>query len=118
MRRKSVLDTPGTSIGDWNDRNRPVRARSSGSMANRSCPRNVAVPPVTSYDGWPTSTLVNVDLPLPFLPMMACVSPSLIVKVTPVRISSPVSATLAVRSFTSSSTSPLAAVTFTAEDLE
>ena len=50
--------------------------------------------------------------------MMACVSPSLIVKVTPVRISSPVSATLAVRSFTSSSTSPLAAVTFTLEDLE
>jgi|AntAceMinimDraft_1070359.scaffolds.fasta_scaffold63503_2 hypothetical protein len=31
-------------------------------------------------------TLVKVLLPLPFLPMMACVSPSLMVSVTPFRI--------------------------------
>ena len=102
-------------MGLWKERKRPRRARSSGSIANRSWPLKSALPPVTSYEGWPTSTFVNVLLPDPFLPMMACVSPSLMVSVTPFRISSPVSATLAVRSFTSSSTSPFAARTLSAE---
>jgi hypothetical protein len=36
-----------TSMGDWKERNRPSRARSSGSIANKSWPLNTAVPPVT-----------------------------------------------------------------------
>jgi len=57
---------------------------------------------------------VNVLFPEPFLPMIACVSPSLMVRVTPFKISSPVSATFAVRSLTSRSTSPFAARTHSA----
>jgi hypothetical protein len=48
IRRKSTLDTPGISIGDWKDRKRPLWERSSGSRAKRSWPLNVALPAVTS----------------------------------------------------------------------
>lgn len=74
-------------------------------MQNVHC---VPVPPVTSYSGWPTKTLDNVDLPDPLVPMMACTSPLLIVRLTPLRICSPVAATEASKFLTSSSTSPCA----------
>lgn len=40
-------------------------------------------------------TLDSVLLPLPFLPMMACTSPAFTVRVTPLRISCPVAAIVA-----------------------
>jgi len=46
--RKAALLTPGISIGYWNARNSPARARSSGDMARRSRPRYVTSPPVTA----------------------------------------------------------------------
>eukprot|EP00983_Pelagomonas_calceolata_P122409 1160907-Pelagomonas_calceolata.AAC.4 len=75
-----MLLTPGISTGDWKLRNKPLWERSSGSKENRSLPRNWAVPSVTSYSGCPTSTLDSVLLPEPFLPMMACTSPCLVLK--------------------------------------
>ena len=84
---KLVIDTPGISTGYWNERNSPSWARSSGFMARRSLPLNTAVPPVTSYNGLPTSTALSVDFPEPFGPMMAWVSPSLMVRLIPFNIS-------------------------------
>ena len=86
-RMKLVIDTPGISTGYWNERNSPSWARSSGFMARRSLPLNTAVPPVTSYNGLPTSTALSVDFPEPFGPMMAWVSPSLMVRLIPFNIS-------------------------------
>ena len=70
--------------------------------------RYSAVPPVTSYDGWPTSTLEKVLLPEPFGPMIACTSPRFTWKLMPLRIA--LSSTEAHRSFTSSSISPASMV--------
>src|SRR5699024_5820726 len=50
------------------------------------------VPPVMVYFGWPATAYARVDLPDPLGPMMAWVSPELMVRSTPRRISfSPVS---------------------------
>src|SRR5690606_102653 len=86
VRRKFATDTPGTSTGYCIARNRPARARSSTLMARTSSPSSVTVPDVTSYLGWPARAEARVDLPEPFGPMMACVSPDLMVRSTPRRI--------------------------------
>jgi hypothetical protein len=54
-------------------------------------------PSVTSYAGWPEITFASVLLPEPFGPMIAWISPSLISRFTPFRISVPSSATSACR---------------------
>src|SRR5436190_3728958 len=105
-RRKYALVMPRISTGYWNARNTPSRARSSGSSSNRSLPAYCTDPPRTSYAGWPASTCASVLLPEPFGPMIACTSPSRIVRSTPFRISLP--ATAARRPLTSSKTFPLA----------
>jgi hypothetical protein len=48
VRRKVMLPTPGISTGYWNARNSPAAALSSGSIASRSAPSNVAEPSVTA----------------------------------------------------------------------
>ncbi len=48
VRRKVALPTPGSSTGAWKARKRPATARSSGSIASRSAPSKLAVPPVMS----------------------------------------------------------------------
>ena len=48
MRRKLATDTPGIVAGYWKARNRPARARSSGSASVRSSPLNRIWPSVTS----------------------------------------------------------------------
>ena len=86
---KLTIDTPGISTGYWNERNNPSRARSSGFMASRSLPLNNTLPSVTVYRGLPVNTAESVDFPEPFGPMMACISPSLIVRLMPFNISLP-----------------------------
>src|SRR6266566_1593944 len=84
---------PRISTGYWNARNTPARARSSGFMSSKSLLSYVAVPASTVYAGWPASTCASVLLPEPFGPMIACTSPSRIVRSTPFRISLPATAT-------------------------
>src|SRR5690625_526316 len=67
-------------------RNRPARARSSTLISSTSSPSRVIVLPVTSYLGWPAIAEAWVDLPEPFGPMIAWVSPLLRVRSTPRRI--------------------------------
>ncbi len=86
VRRKFDTDTPGTSTGYCMARNRPARARSSTDSARTSSPSSVTVPEVIWYFGWPASEYASVDLPDPFGPMMACVSPLLTVRSTPRRM--------------------------------
>ena len=69
--RKFAIDTPGISIGCWKDMKMPAFARSSGFIASRSCPSNMMLPSVTSYEGSPTITLLSVDLPAPLVPISA-----------------------------------------------
>ena len=78
--------TPGISTGYWNARNRPSRARSSGSRSSRSRPLNVADPPVTSMPSRPASAPARVLLPEPLGPMMAWTSPEPTVRSIPFRI--------------------------------
>src|SRR6266850_7568847 len=92
---------PRISTGYWNARKTPARARSSGFMSSKSLPSYAAVPASTVYAGCPASTCASVLLPEPFGPMIACTSPSRIVRSTPLRISLPATATR--RPFTSSS---------------
>src|SRR5919205_1167316 len=87
VRRKFDTETPGTSTGYCMARNRPARARSSTVMASTSSPSRVTVPPVIVYFGWPAIEYARVDLPDPFGPMIACVSPERTVRSTPRRIS-------------------------------
>src|SRR6195952_3047311 len=87
VRRKFEVDTPGISTGYCMARNKPARARASTVMASTSSPSRVTVPEVTWYFGWPASEYANVDLPEPFGPMIAWVSPELTVRSTPRRIS-------------------------------
>src|SRR5215471_4702449 len=81
--------TPGTTVGYWNARYTPSRARSSGSRASRSWSLKRTDPPVTSYPGWPIRVLESVLLPEPLGPMTACTSPRLSPSETPRRISRP-----------------------------
>ena len=86
VRRKFDTLTPGTSTGYCMARNRPARARSSTVIARTSSPSSVTVPEVTWYFGWPASEYASVDLPEPFGPMIAWVSPLPTVRSTPRRI--------------------------------
>ena len=98
-RMKLTIDTPGISTGCWKDRKSPSCARSSGFMANKSLPLNVTLPLVTSYEGFPTNTLLNVLFPAPFCPIKACISPGFTVRLIPFNISLPL--ILACKSFIS-----------------
>ena len=82
-----MVVTPGISTGYCMARNRPARARSSTVMSRTSTPSSVMEPESTWYLGWPEIVYASVDLPEPFGPMIAWISPSLIVRVTPLRIS-------------------------------
>ena len=73
--------TPGISTGYCIARKRPARARSSTVIASTSSPSSVIEPPSTLYCGWPAIVYARVDLPEPFGPMTAWISPSLIVEV-------------------------------------
>ncbi len=48
VRRNWCVETPGSSIGYWNARKSPSRARSSGASSRRSAPSNVTEPSVIS----------------------------------------------------------------------
>src|SRR3954447_23005210 len=87
VRRKLETLTPGTSTGYCIARKSPARARSSTVMASTSSPSSVTVPVVIVYLGWPAMEYASVDLPEPFGPMIACVSPEWTVRSTPRRIS-------------------------------
>src|SRR6478752_3503864 len=92
VRRKLETETPGISTGYCIARNRPARARSSTDMASTSwtvpsSSVSVTLPWVTVYFGWPAIEYASVDLPEPFGPMIAWVSPLLMVRSTPLRIS-------------------------------
>src|SRR3954454_9137957 len=87
VRRKFDSETPGTSTGYCMARNMPARARSSTVIARTSSPLRVTVPPVIVYLGWPAMEYARVDLPDPFGPMIAWVSPERTVRSTPRRIS-------------------------------
>ena len=81
--------TPGISTGYWKLRNSPSRLRSSADNSSRFLPLNVTSPSVTSKAGLPTNTLLNVLLPEPFGPMIACTSPGFTVRLMPFNISLP-----------------------------
>src|SRR5215203_3466078 len=86
VRRKLDTETPGTSTGYCIARNRPARARASTVSDSRSVPSRVTEPEVILYFGWPAIEYASVDLPEPFGPMIACVSPLRMVRSTPMRI--------------------------------
>ena len=87
VRKKLETETPGTSTGYCIAKKRPALARSSTVISSTSAPSSVTVPSVIVYLGWPAIEYASVDLPEPFGPMIACVSPDLIVRSTPLRIS-------------------------------
>src|SRR5436305_12301373 len=87
VRRKFDTETPGTSTGYCIARNSPARARSSTLIASTSAPSRVTVPCRTVYFGCPAIEYARVDLPDPFGPMIAWVSPDRTVRSTPLRIS-------------------------------
>src|SRR3954465_14745634 len=86
MRRYFVTVTPGMATGYWKAMNSPARARSSVSASVMSSPLKWIVPSVTSRFGWPMITFASVDLPEPFGPMRAWISPSRTVRSRPLRI--------------------------------
>src|SRR3954447_8315202 len=87
VRRYFVTVTPGTETGYWNAMKRPMRARSSGSASVTSSPLKTIWPSVTSSDGCPMIALASVDLPDPFGPIRAWISPLPTERSTPFRIS-------------------------------
>ena len=94
---------PGTSIGDWNDIKIPLLALSSAAISVTSSPSKKIFPDVISYLGLLIIVLTKVDLPEPFGPMITCVSPFFITRLTFFSIS--FSPTLALRSFISNNIS-------------
>src|SRR6266568_5247029 len=96
VRRKLVIEMPGTTTGYWKARKMPSRARSSGSNPSRFLPLKSTSPLSMEYPGWPIRAYERVDLPEPFGPITACTSPLLMERVTPLRIGLP--STLACRS--------------------
>src|SRR5688500_5521520 len=66
--------------------NRPARARSSGSASVISSPLKRIWPSLTSRPGWPMIALASVDLPDPFGPIIAWISPERTWRSTPLRI--------------------------------
>src|SRR5919204_1202584 len=89
VRRKFTTETPGTSTGYCIARNRPSLARWSVVSLVTSSPLKRPPPAVTVYPGRPMITLASVDLPEPFGPISACVSPCRTVRSIPSRISLP-----------------------------
>src|SRR5690625_2705863 len=87
VRRKFETVTPGTSTGYCMARKRPARARSSTLISSTSTPTRVTVPLVISYLGWTATAQARVDFPEPLGPMTAWISPPLMVRSTPLRIS-------------------------------
>src|SRR5688572_9253830 len=86
IRRYLALVTPGIATGYWKAMNRPARARTSGSASVMSSPLKRTWPSVTSKLGWPMTTFASVDLPEPFGPMRAWISPERTWRSTPLRI--------------------------------
>src|SRR5688572_6049504 len=86
IRRYLALVTPGIATGYWKAMNRPARARTSGSASVMSSPLKRTWPSVTSKLGWPMITFARVDLPEPFGPMRAWISPERTWRSTPLRI--------------------------------
>src|SRR5215217_6883365 len=86
IRRYLAVVTPGIATGYWKAMNRPARARSSGSASVISSPSNRISPSVTSRPGWPMIALASVDLPDPFGPIIAWISPERTRRSTPLRI--------------------------------
>src|SRR3954447_21422358 len=86
MRRYFAVVTPGIATGYWKAMNRPARARSSGSASVMSWPSKRIWPSVTSRPGWPMIALARVDLPDPFGPIIAWISPERTWRSTPLRI--------------------------------
>src|SRR4051794_5118840 len=87
VRRYFVTVTPGTATGYWNAMKSPMRARSSGSASVTSSPLKTIWPSVISSDGCPMIALASVDLPDPFGPIRAWISPLPTERSTPFRIS-------------------------------
>src|SRR4051794_8455723 len=86
MRRYLAVVTPGIATGYWKAMKRPARARSSGSASVISSPSKRISPSVTSRPGWPMIALASVDLPDPFGPIIAWISPERTRRSTPLRI--------------------------------
>src|SRR5688572_16180942 len=86
IRRYLAVVTPGIATGYWKAMNRPARARSSGSASVMSSPSKRIWPSVTSRPGWPMIALASVDLPEPFGPIIAWISPERTWRSTPLRI--------------------------------
>src|SRR5215203_4754929 len=86
IRRYLAVVTPGIATGYWKAMNRPARARSSGSASVMSSPSKRISPSVTSRPGWPMIALASVDLPDPFGPIIAWISPERTWRSTPLRI--------------------------------
>src|ERR1700674_111913 len=101
VRRKLVIEIPGTTTGYWNARNMPMRARSSGSSSRMFFPLKRTSPLSTVYPGCPISVWDSVDLPDPFGPITAWTSPFEMSSDTPFRICRP--STLACKSLISKS---------------
>ena len=87
VRRYFVTVTPGTATGYWKAMKRPMRARSSVSASVMSSPLKMTWPSVTSRFGWPMTTFASVDLPEPFGPIRAWISPLPTARSRPLRIS-------------------------------
>src|SRR5215210_6103887 len=86
IRTYFAVVTPGNATGYWKAMNRPARARSSGSASVMSSPSKRTWPSVTSRPGWPMIALASVDLPDPFGPIIAWISPERTWRSTPLRI--------------------------------
>src|SRR5688572_23611798 len=86
IRRYLAVVTPGIATGYWNAMNRPARARSSGAASVMSSPLKRTWPSVTSRPGWPMIAFASVDLPDPFGPIIAWISPERTWRSTPLRI--------------------------------
>ncbi len=87
VRRYFVTVTPGTATGYWKAMKRPMRARSSVSASVMSSPLKMIWPSVTSRFGWPMIAFASVDLPEPFGPIRAWISPLPTARSRPLRIS-------------------------------
>src|SRR3954447_9600650 len=87
VRRYFVTVTPGTDTGYWNAMKRPIRERSSESASVMSWPLKRIEPSVTSSEGCPMIAFASVDLPEPFGPISAWISPLPTDRSTPFRIS-------------------------------
>ena len=91
MKLESVI--PGISTGFWKEMNIPSLEILSADSSVMSCPSKLILPSLILYLGSPIRVEPSVDLPAPLGPINTCVSPRLIVRFTPCRISLSSSAT-------------------------